>query len=277
MPSKGPVHPSTVVITRPPDQAEHFERLLLAAQIPVRLLPTITIEPLVLNHHQEIILDRLLAGDFHWLIFSSANAVRALAAAVDGRGDIPKLVRCAAQGPKTAEAVKQHLRRSCDLVPQISVAEPFAEELRRTIPVGSTVLLPSAERTRGVLDSTLDKAGIQVTHLPLYRTVPAPYEAELSKRLLDQVQQGAIVSVFSPSAVEGVANLLDCFDKAAVTKEPGVEKVGRSIMNTVRFATIGPITTRAVVERGGRVVVEASDHTDEGLIRAIIQELSLER
>lgn len=255
-------HIPQVVITRPHDQSEQFEKLLTVEGLRAKTFPTITIEPLALNHHLEVVLDRIGAGDFLWIIFSSANAVRTLAHALQTRGiaGIPKGTRVASQGPRTAEAVRVLLNRSSDLVPQVSVAENFAHELRERIPSGSSVVLPSAERTRGVIDSTLDAAGIAVTHLPLYRTIPARYDVGLSSQLQQVLAHDPLVALFSPSAVEGLCALLSA----------NLEEM-RDRFRRLRCASIGPITSRAIRDIGGFVAVEARDHTDEGLCRAVVE------
>jgi len=42
------------------------------------------------------------------------------------------------------------------------------------------------------------------------------------------------------------------------------------LFRTLKFASIGPVTSQAVRDRGGRVAVEAATSTIEGLIAALV-------
>jgi uroporphyrinogen III methyltransferase / synthase len=134
-----------VVVTRPADQARPLVERLEALGHAVAVCPLIEIEPTGP--------DEVDVSCYDWLVVTSANAARELAARMRGRP-----AHVAAIGPGTAAA----LPHEPDLVPRVSTQEGLLAELPR--PPGR-VLFAGAEDARRLL---VDEVGADF--MPLYRT-----------------------------------------------------------------------------------------------------------
>ena len=121
------------------------------------------------------------AGEFDWIVFSSANAVdafidRLLAAPRDLRA--LNGVKLCAVGPATAERLSRHGLK-VDLTPPEYRAEAVMRAMSETADVrGLKVLLPRADIGREVIADELRKQGADVTEVIAYRTVVAEPERE---------------------------------------------------------------------------------------------------
>ena len=110
----GPLAGIRIAVSRPLDQARALIELLEAAGATTRCFPLIRIAGPVDPADLRKAADRLPA--FDWVVFTSANGVAALAAAVHG-GRLPPdpPPRLAAVGPATAASCER-AGRSADLV-----------------------------------------------------------------------------------------------------------------------------------------------------------------
>ena len=189
--------------------------------------------------------------NYHWVAFTSANAVRALSDGLARAGRaLPAGVRVASVGPATGAAVRDRLGVETALEP---ASDFHAQGLLRAFDVfdltGQRILLPLSDRAREVLAEGLRARDALVDVVIAYRTVtPAGAGPTLQRAL----ETGAdLVTLASPSAVEGLVGLLGT--RAA---EVGV-------------AVIGPITEQAARTAGLDVRVVAAPPTADGLVLAI--------
>lgn len=255
-----PLAGRSVIITRAEAQASALRRPL--ADLGARVLEAPTIQ--VLAPADPAALDEALGAvrSYQWLVFTSANGVRAAAGrlATPGRagGPVhwdPGDVRIAVIGSATAEALEGELGLRADLVPGRAVAEALAEELIRDHdPRGQRILLLRADIARPDLPQQLRQAGALVTDVAAYRTRPVD---ALPEHVLAALRNGDVdwISFTSASTVRNLAGLL------------GVE---RHLLGRVRIASIGPITTAAVRELGFDVAAEADPSDVAGVIGAIV-------
>ena len=113
-----------------------------------------------------------LPQQFHWLVVTSANAVRVIGERLAALAlDVQPLaqLRCAAVGPATAEAMRS-IGLTVALMPERYVAEALAEALTDRAR-GQRVLLVRAAVARDVVPDALKAAGATVTVVDAYRTV----------------------------------------------------------------------------------------------------------
>jgi uroporphyrinogen III methyltransferase/synthase len=116
------------------------------------------------------------------------------------------------------------------------------------------VLVARAEQARDVLPDGLRARGYDVDVLTLYRTVPVPTEAAQ----LETVRRGAVDAItFTSSST--VSNFHDL-----VGKLPEPQPL---------VVSIGPVTSSTARARGLRVDVEASEHTVDGVVEAVVAAL----
>jgi uroporphyrinogen-III synthase len=158
-----------VLITRSPHQASALADLLRASGLEPILIPTIELAPPTTFAPLDAALAHL--DRFHWLLFTSANAVEAFATRLPNPYSlIPTPCRIAAIGPATARALEA-IGLAPTLIPPQAVAESLAAALLPHATPGTRFLLIRAEAARDVLPETLTAAGAEVTIAPAYRTV----------------------------------------------------------------------------------------------------------
>jgi uroporphyrinogen III methyltransferase / synthase len=245
-----PLFGRSVVVTRAREQASELRRRLEGLGAEVVELPAITIEP--------VPFDLPALDQYGWLVFTSANGVSALfdrgldPAGLDARALAG--VRVAAIGPGTASALAERGVRT-DLLPERFVAESLLEAFPAPEPAGERVLIARAEQARDVLPESLSERGYDVDVLAVYRTETATPDAAA----LERVRRGDVDALtFTSSST--VTNLCDLLGGAVPAPQPLV-------------ASIGPVTSETATERGLRVDVEATEHTIDGLVDALLRAL----
>ncbi len=249
-----------IVVTRADESASGLVAHLGALGAYPIACPTIAIVPPASWTSLDAALERL--ADFDWLVFTSANAVRAfgdrLGVAVTSRA-LPATLRIAAVGRATADAVGR-LLRAPDLVPQDARAAGLVVALGAT--VGRRYLLPQSAIARPELAEGLRAAGATVDVATAYRTVPvAPAALQEVARLLHAGRLDA-VTLTSPSTVAGFLGGL-----AGVGFAPDL--LAR-LPSRPAFCCIGTTTATAIRARGLPVDAIADESTDEGLVAALL-------
>lgn len=183
---------------------------------------------------------------YDWVLFTSANAVRAFFGRLRGR-KVPR--RVGAVGPATAAAIRTAGGRVLRVAREHR-AVALAAALRPLR--GRHILLPQADIARQELRRVLVRRGARVDAVTAYRTLTAPG----ARRRLGRAAGGLDVVAFaSSSAVESLARALG----------PGFRRLFRN----VRAASIGPQTSATLRALGVEPAFEADPHTAAGLARAI--------
>jgi uroporphyrinogen III methyltransferase/synthase len=120
---------------------------------------------------------------------------------------------------------------------------------------GKRVLIPRAAEARRVLPDYLEKEGAQVDVVPVYKTVRPD---DTDERILEEVEQGNydLITFTSSSTAENFAALFG-------------ESRFADMADSIRAAAIGPVTAQTLRQLGVTPVVEASEHTIDGLTEAI--------
>ncbi|MFQ5862101.1 MAG: uroporphyrinogen-III C-methyltransferase [Candidatus Brocadiales bacterium] len=256
-----PLYGRTVVVTRARDQVSGFARELEELGARVIEFPTIKItEPTDISSLDKALRD---LGSFHWVVFTSVNGVEAFFQRLFRLGmDARELkgVKICAIGPATAEEIRRyHLGVDCQ--PSKYVAEEVLEELKKREDLGGKrVLMPRADIARSFLPEELKKLGAEAVEVTAYCTVLAEMGGE---RLLERLTAGEVDMVtFTSSST--VRNFVQLIGKENLTRLDG----------KVRFASIGPITTKAAKELGIKVSLEAEQYDIPGLVKAIKEGLA---
>ncbi len=243
-----PLRNRTVVVTRASAQAGALTRALHAAGAHVIELPVIEIEDLpdelgALRRAADS------AGDYGWLVFTSANAVERFVPLVS---DLRRLApaRVAAVGRATAGALEAH-RIVPDLVPVRPSAEGVVAELPEA-PGGGRVLFVRAAGAADTVREGLGAKGWQVEEVVAYRTRDAsPPPAEVASL----VSRADVVTFASPSAVEAYLRIRDT--------------AGHPLPVPPVVACIGSSSAVAARAAGLQVAVEPAKASVEGLVLAI--------
>ncbi len=195
-------------------------------------------------------------GRFDWLVFTSANTVRAIDARAAALGvalnkAIPADI--AAVGAATASAAREagwHVT----FVPEQYVAENLVTALETRGIRGKRFLLARAEIARDTIPDALRGAGATVEVVDAYRNL---IPASATDELRDALATGLDAATFTSSS--SVNHLRDCAAAAKLPWPfPGVPAV-----------SIGPITSRTLCEAGWKPAAEANPHDVPGLVAAV--------
>ncbi|MGR3219964.1 MAG: uroporphyrinogen-III C-methyltransferase [Candidatus Anammoxibacter sp.] len=250
----------TIVVTRSRDQASEFSGKLEELGAEVIEFPTINIvEP---DDFKPLDAEIEKLEETDWLIFTSVNGVdaffdRILALDKDIR-DL-KGIRICAIGPATEQRIKD-LRLRVDCRPPKYVAESIVEEFKKIGEIeGKKFLIPRADIARSYLPDALQSLGGKVSDIVAYKTIIAEPR---DFRIVDKLKDGEInvVTFTSSSTVRNFVKII------------GDENIS-AIDNKVRFASIGPITTKTAKELGINISIEAEEYTIPGLVNGLLKEL----
>ena len=241
-----------VLVTRTREQGSALAEHLRALGAEPVLIPTIELAPPT----SFCALDAALAclRGFDWLLFTSSNAARSLAARARRLGIAiappPPTQRIAAIGPSTASALRE-LGLASHLIPPQATAESLAAALRPHIHIpldpgnpNSTpdsnpdsrtarMLFIRAEHARNTLPEALTTAGADLTIAAAYRNlVPAASAAELRRLFSDPANLPVAVTFTSSSTA---INLITLLDEADLELPPEILRI-----------SIGPITSETL-------------------------------
>ena len=234
--AEGALSGTRVVVTRPREHSgplvAELERLGAEASV----VPLIEVVPLEDGGELRRLVE---SGDHDWIVFTSANAVRAVGGAL-GRLS----ARVAAVGPATANEVRGGGVEPA-FVPDRFAAAEIADGLEPL--AGARVLLPQSEIAERSFAEGLRARGATVDVVDAYRTVALePSAAELVR-----IQRADAILLASGSAAHSLA-----------------ATGARS--ETTLVVCIGPSTAEAARAAGLEVDLVAEDATGQGMIRALV-------
>ena len=229
--------------------------------------------------------DRL--ADYRWVILTSVNGVDALRDALAGR-PWPATLTVVPVGPTTAAAAS-----ACGMNVGDAPPSATAESLVEVFPdraEGHTgrILAPLAELAGTTVTDGLRAKGYEVDRVTAYRTAapsgsssPASASAGSSSPVPPDADIfGAdAVTFFSPSAVDRFLDRFgdpfdDRFDERIDTRAPST--TAGSVRPTLAVC-IGPATTARAKGRGFAELVTAAEHTEAGVIDALVNRLGSQR
>jgi uroporphyrinogen-III synthase len=253
-----PLAGKRILVTRALDQAGRLAEALEAEGAAVLRLPTIEIVPPDSYAALDAALDSI--QDFDWLIFTSANTVRAIAERMVVR-EVPRermaAIHVAAIGPATANAARECGLR-VDLIPEEYVAESMVAALRERIP-GKRVLLARAAVARDLIPEELASLGARIEVVEAYRTILPPASIGQVRAVL----AGELPDAVTFTSSSTVTNFLALLEGASVDRPLAL-----------RAVSIGPITTRTLREHNWEPAAQASEANIPGLVEACIRLLS---
>jgi uroporphyrinogen III methyltransferase/synthase len=252
-----PLWGKTVVVTRSREQASRLTEALSAAGARCLEVPTIEIAPPVDFAPLDAALMNL--DRFDWIIFTSANGVRAFMDRLLEQGrDARALggVRLAVIGPATAQALQAY-GLAADVVPDTFQAEGLLEVLTPFITPGIRILLARAEQARDVLPEGLMRLGAEMAVVPVYRAVPPAAVPPEAAPILD-AGRVAVLTFTSSATVHNFAGLV------------GTARF-QELAARAAVASIGPITTATLKEYGITPQIEPAAFTIPALAAAIVE------
>ena len=255
--SLAPLAGRRILVTRAAHQAGKLsEGLRQLGAEPVEV-PVLEIRPPESFQALDAVLRRF--DGYDWLIFTSANAVRALVERSAQLGiSLPGWAapKVAAVGEATATAAR-NAGFEVALVPESYVAEGLVNVLERRV-AGRRILLARAAVARDVIPDALRQAGARVDVVDAYRNL-CP---EAAPRLLREAWEiGIDAATFTSSS--SVTHLAVAAQSAGI----GFPLVG------VKAVSIGPITSATLRVHGWEPEAEAKPSDVPGLIAAALHAL----
>jgi len=178
-------------------------------------------------------------------------------------------LRVAAIGPATKKALEER-GMIVDVVPKEYVAESVVRSLKGRVK-GKRVLLVRAKVARDVIPRELRRAGAHVDVVEAYETVvPTSSRAGLRAVFANAKRRPHVITFTSSSTVRNFVSLLGTTDgkKFRATDRSRIAS-GRGVLNGVRMASIGPVTSATLRECKFVVDIEAAEFTIPGLVKAI--------
>lgn len=248
-----PLFNKRILITRTEKQSGSFQRLLEESGATVLQVPTIEI--VALNPER---LDRAIQeiAAYHWLFFTSANAVDLFFQRYQAVGKGKLLPRICSIGPATSDRVRE-MGAEVFLQPSLFQAEGILEEFAGLYAgdlSGLRILLPRARVARQILPEQLEAGGAAVDLIPVYDT-RIPEESRFRLRQILSEEPPDLVTFTSSSTVRHFSELLSGL--------PGVPQ------EDLDCAAIGPITAETARGEGFRVVCMPASSTVPDLVREI--------
>ena len=235
-----------IIVTRASGQAATLAGALRARGALVTEIPAVEIAPPDDDRPLRAALAAIATYD--WLLLTSANAVRAVAAIAP---DLPRGLRLASAGPATTRSVCSEIRGAAVAA---EAGDPFgAAGVTRALSgfdvTGSRMLFPVSDRSPATLAAALRERGARVDVVVAYRTIAPEGVAD---RIREAMRAGADAVTFaSPSSVDAVAEVTEALEVPAIV--------------------IGETTAAAARAAGFTVAAVAASSTAEALARAVVE------
>ena len=245
-----PLFGQRVLVTRATNQAEQFAAKLSDLGAEVVLQPAIEI----VAPSDFTLVDQAIKQleQTDWVVFSSGNGVRYFLERVLELGlDVRAFshTQLAAIGPGTA-AMLENYHLKADLIPNEYRAESMVAALTPHVE-NKQVLLIRANRGRDVLPNGLRDAGAKVEEAVVYNSQDVD---ELSGLTEEALEEGIDWITFTSSAIA----------------RSSIKLLGDHVQS-MKSASISPITSETMRELGVMPTVEASSHNLDGLLQAILE------
>lgn len=256
-----PLFGRTILVTRSRKQISYLGSKLRELGANVIETPTIEIQPI----GDDTLFLEILAGmrdqPHDWVVFTSPNGVEQFVAkckhhGIDGR--ILGRSMIAAVG-KATESQLRKVFLAADLVPEEFTTQQLGEELVRFGGLdGKRILLVRSDMASTHLTEILKAANADVTELSIYRTT-LPESGNLPEPALAALANGTVdwITFTSSSTVDNFVTLTGDLELQHA--------------EGLRFAVIGPVTTRALAKYNLKPSAKANPYTIDALVDAILR------
>ena len=257
-----PLANKTILITRAAGQSSKFTALLEQQGATVLEMPALEIT--APSSWQELDREINQITSFDWLILTSANGVNYFLERLKTLSkDIRTLagIKIAVVGKKTA-SILQNYSLQPDFIPPDFVADSLVENFPENL-LNKKILFPRVETGgRAILVQELTAQGAEVVEV-------AAYQSQCPQNLDEQIWQAIqkreinIITFASSKTVKNFVHL--------VNSKTGNITVTQELLKETAIASIGPQTSQTCYDLLGRVDIEATEYTLEGLTAAIVK------
>lgn len=242
---KKPLFGKKILILRP-ERGDNLSKMLITKGGEVIKFPIISIVPYN-DPNLPYVLERI--NTYDWIVFLSPNGVKLFFEKLNDIRDLygPKI---AVIGEKTKEKVLK-FKTSVGLIPKIYTQEALLDVFLKLDIKGKKIVVIKSKRGRDILIKGLVENKALVETLILYDVKTTTKDPSYIK---DKLLNGNIdvICFTSPSCVASFLKLIE-----------------KGYVKGVKIASIGPITSKALVENGLPPSITAETFTSEGLVSAI--------
>ncbi|PIQ85074.1 MAG: uroporphyrinogen-III C-methyltransferase [Candidatus Omnitrophica bacterium CG11_big_fil_rev_8_21_14_0_20_45_26] len=249
-----PLFGKSIMITRAPSQASKLRMQLERLGAQVIEFPTIDIRPV----RDTVRLDQAIRNlaQYDWLVLTSENGVTHLMARLKLLGlDARQLhhVKIAAVGPGTDRQLQTYGLRA-DLIPSVFSTQGLFEAMQRRHEIkGKRILLLRANIVTHQLKEAFETEGGITNEVSVYET----RKPKMKHRQLKQLIAQTPIDYITFTSASTARHFFDLFPRRERYKlKP-------------RCVSIGPVTSKAIAEAGGRIYREAKPYNIPGLIAAL--------
>ncbi|MFC1991793.1 uroporphyrinogen-III C-methyltransferase, partial [Chloroflexota bacterium] len=239
-----------ILVTRAGHQASTLSQLLAERGAQPVELPAIDIRAIEDTSKLDQVI--LTVKHYHWIIFTSANAVDAFWQRLHELKQDSRIldgIKLGAIGPATRQALENE-GIIPDYIPEVYSNEGIITGLKKQNIAGQQLLLPRADIADKALVEGLNQLGASVQEVAVYRTVPATEALTRAKQML----LAGEIDVITFTSSSTVSNLISAFGGEPLT------------LNGVKVACIGPKTAETAVKAGLKVDIMAEEQTIPGLV-----------
>lgn len=243
-----------ILVTRSRTQASTLASKLIQKGAEVVEIPTIEILPL--DDYSELHEAIKAIKQFQWIIFTSANGVAFFFQQLNLQGLDSRALSAAklvSIGIETTKALNKY-GLAPDLIPDKSTAEGIVDSFRSINVHGNNVLLPTSNLARDIISKNLTEMGATVTVIPVYQNRIPKYDKAYLEQLFSQPFD--CITFTSSSTVNNFFALL---------KEYGIENPCKAS----KLASIGPITSKSITDKGFSVDIQSEVFTTDHLVDEI--------
>jgi uroporphyrinogen III methyltransferase/synthase len=251
-----------IMVTRPADQASEIYQVLRNHGAEVMAYPTIATENSAdaeaweLFHNANTHL--VTAANKGWLIFTSENGVRYFMGQLLKMGNDLRTLgvfKIAALGYGT-QALLKSFGIIPDFIPTIATSVALANQFSSSNDLRGV----TAVRVRGNLgderiENKLRESGAIVIKMQVYRTYTPTWPDGFKEKLLARPPD--IITFTSGSTVDGLFDILG-------------DENAHNLLDHAKAVSIGPSTSRILQAHGGRVWLEAEEHSVPGIITELL-------
>jgi uroporphyrinogen III methyltransferase/synthase len=253
---KLPLAGCKVVVTRPKELVSSLSQLLREKGAEVLELPSIVTQKVVNNEALSECLNKILS--FQWIVLTSPTGAKYFFEELsERRVDVRRLnhLKFAVVGKATGKIVEEKGIYP-DLMPDHYDAAELGQLLAQLVKPQDKILIPRAREGTAELREVLENIGTRVYDIPLYDTVYAKSEDEMSKAFDENEVDYAVFT--SASTVKG-------FEKASPNHN----------YSKVKAICIGKSTKKAAEELGMMTFV-SEEATIDSLVQCIEENFSKE-
>lgn len=242
---KMPLSGKSILITRPKYHGNYLYNKLINLGAECYSLPLISIE-----ENKEKILDNL--ENYKVILFCSVNGVNAFINKIEDLR-ILNNIKIGVVGKATFNEIKKY-KINPDFYPNKFLVEELIKESVNRTDISDNILIITSNLSQVKTEDINKKYNRNFIKLEIYNTNKIKYKKE---ELIDYINKVNYITFFSPSSVE---SLLESIDYEI------------SLVENKKLVSIGPITSKKIVDNNLKVYLQAKEYHSEGVIEVLLKD-----